>query len=399
MKNNKHVVTVGQLLVGGGLLLSLAVGLGLWQPMVGAQGSKSVPQFQVDPFWPKPLPAVRDADGVLHQWVTGEVGATCIDSHDHIFTVNRGFQTNGLMSQEGTTSIPTPPVVVFDTEGNMVTHWGDPAIAEDGGTAVMPNSVHGCFVDYQNNVWIAGNGDGVVQKYTHDGEMLMQIGTKGICDGPGNGRGVYPTCGEPGSNTSRTLLNGPADIAVDPGPDPVTGEPGSVYIADGYGNYRVVVFDRDGNYLRQFGSMGTGPGQFVESGGGHPHCVVLGNDGLVYACDRGQNRIHVFDKVGDFQRTIAIDPPDQMLATLRATDITFSEDPEQTFIYDTDLGSDAVWILDRMLGNVVGGFGHGGHNAGQFTFLHTLVVDSGGNLYVSETINGRRNQKFVKVSD
>jgi DNA-binding beta-propeller fold protein YncE len=188
-------------------------------------------------------------------------------------------------------------------------------------------------------------------------------------------------------------------VAVDPNPDPVTGESGSVYIADGYGNHRIVVFDSKGKYLRQFGSAGTGLGQFVARGGGHPHCVVLGGDGLVYACDRGQNRIHVFDKTGGFRKTIPVNPPDQLLATSRATDIAFSRDQEQKFIYVTDLGSDAVWIIDRALAKVVGGIGHAGHNAGQFTFLHTLATDSKGNLYVSETIGGRRNQKFVKLPD
>src|SRR5437879_9252431 len=131
--------------------------------------------------------------------------------------------------------------------------------------------------------------------------MPRQITTNGLCDCPNTTRpqAPYPTCGEPGSNASHALLNDPADIAVDPNPDPVTGQRGSVYIADGYGNYRIVVFDNKGQYLRQWGSPGSGPSQFGATGGGHPHCVVVGNDGLVYACDRSQNRIEVFDKLGN----------------------------------------------------------------------------------------------------
>src|SRR5688572_12838892 len=172
----------------------------------------------------------------------------------------------------------------------------------------MPHGVHGCFADYQDNIWIAGNADGVVQKWSHDGKLLLQIGTKGLCDGPPtlSPNSPHPTCGSPGYNSSRTLLNNPADVAVDPNPDPVIGQVGSVYIADGYGNHRIVVFDAAGKYLRQFGSAGSGPGQFVATGGGHPHCVILGNDRLVYACDRGQNRVHVFDRAGTLQKTLPI---------------------------------------------------------------------------------------------
>ena len=365
-----------------------------------AQGSAKAPAYKVDPFWPKPLPIVTDADGQSHQWVTGEVGASCIDSHDHIITVNRGFLKGGLLGQEGTQSIPAPPVVVYDPEGNIVSSWGDAALTQAGVTATLPNGIHGCFADYQDNIWIAGNADGIVQKWSHDGkQMLLQIGTKGTCDGPPTTRpqAPFPTCGEPGTNSSRVLLNDPADIAVDPNPDPVTGQPGSVYVADGYGNHRVVVFDSAGHYLRQWGSAGSGPGQFVATGGGHPHCVVLGNDGLVYACDRGQNRIQVFDRTGALKRTITINQPDQLKATSRADDLVFSTEPAQTFMFVVDLGSDRVWILERATGAFVGSVGRAGHMAGEFTFPHTAAVDSRGNLYVAETVGGRRHQKFLRV--
>ena len=292
-------------------LLALVLGGMLWSALPTAQDAAPAPSYRVDPFWPKPLPTTIDEDGLARQWVTGMVGASCIDSQDRVITVNRGFLPNGLLPQEGSQSIPSPPVIVYDTAGDVAASWGDPSLTEDGAAAVLPHGIHGCFVDEMDNIWIAGNSDGVVQKWTHDGsQMLLQIGTKGVCDGPPtlNPNAPHPTCGEPGYNSSRTLLNAPADIAVDPNPDPVTGERGSVYIADGYGNHRIVVFDREGNYLRQWGSAGSGDGQFVEGGGGHPHCVVLGNDGLVYACDRGQNRIQVFDREGNLQRIIPVDP-------------------------------------------------------------------------------------------
>lgn len=385
-----------------GILVTLSLGVSFRHSVsMWAQGGPKVPIYKVDPFWPKTLPTTKDAEGLAHPWVTGEVGASCIDSHDHVITVNRGFLRNGLLAQEGTQSVPSPPVIMFDADGNIASTWGDASITPAGVTAVLPNGIHGCVADYEDNIWLAGNADGVVQKWSHDGKrMLLQIGTKGVCDGPpARPQAAYPTCGEPGSNASRTLLNQPADIAVDPNPDPVTGERGSVYIADGYGNHRIVVFSSKGQYLRQWGSSGSGPGQFVATGGGHPHCVALGNDGLVYACDRGQNRIEVFDRLGNLTRTIPVNPPDQMKATLRATDIAFSGDRAQTFMFVIDLGSDRVWIIDRTSGRVLGGVGRPGHQAGEFTFPHTAALDSKGNLYVAETIGGRRAQKFSRVSD
>ncbi len=384
------------------IVAALLFAFGIWSPFQNlAKADKGVseipPKFKVDPFWPKPLPAPGG-----HQWVTGEPGGSCVDSKDHIITVNRGFQTGGLVSNDGTTSIPSPPVLEFDPKGNLVRAWGDPSLVQSGPNAgknaVMPNGIHGCFVDHQDNVWIAGNADGVVQKWTHDGsQMLLQIGTKFLCDT------MTGVCGATGAlNSSPTLLNNPADIAVDP-------ENGDVYIADGYGNYRVVVFDQNGGYLRQWGEPGTGPGEFGNSG--HPHCVVIGKDRLVYACDRANNRIQVFEKtpkmctgtlpnLGVCQpvRIIPVTPPSPLdQSTLRACDIDFSIDRYQTWMYDTDLGSDKVWVMNRELGTIEYGLGRAGHMAGEFIFPHTATVDSKGNLYIAETINGRRIQKFVNL--
>jgi hypothetical protein len=386
------------------------------------------PTFKVDPFWPRPLP---------DNWVTGEVGGTCIDSQDHVFIVTRGFQTGGLASPEGVGGADTktgtldgpfkskasPPVIEFDPEGNVVNTWGNPALVPagtigpagnniGGQNAVLPNGIHGCYVDFEDNVWIAGNGDGVVQKYSHDGTLLMQIGTKFVCD-DGNG-GAIPCTGTGGGNVMRTgnshtLLNLPADIAVDPAN-------GDIYIADGYGNHRVVVFDRNGGYLRQMGSVGSGPGQFTAGDGGHPHCVVLPKNGYVYACDRGQDRINVYTKgtgmtAGVFVRDIPIVPGTAAIGTSgSAWDVDFSPDVAQTFMYESDGGNEIMWIMDHAkaltgvspagLPNpaILGGFGRPGHMAGDFTFLHMMAIDSRGNLYAGETVGGRRIQKFTLVS-
>src|SRR5437879_11489513 len=244
---NKRYVYWGT--IGLGLGLALGIGLVSMEPVAGPQKAEKrlvAPTFKVDPFWPKRLP---------DNWVTGEPGGTCIDSQDHLIIVTRGFQTGGLASPEGVGGADTktgtlggafkskasPPVIEFDTEGNVVRAWGNPALVPagtigpagnniGGQSAVLPNSIHGCFVDYQDNVWIGGNGDGVVQKYSHDGTLLLQIGTKFLCDRPDlpGGTGACANGTPPQTGNSQTLLNLPADIAVDPAN-------GEVYIADGSG--------------------------------------------------------------------------------------------------------------------------------------------------------------------
>ncbi len=133
-----------------------------------ARSDVRTPQFAVDPYWPKPLPTFKGSDGHLHRWATGEIGGTCVDSHDHIFTLNRGWQNSSLgrlHTFEAMSSVPAPPVVAYDPDGYVVTSWGDASVfAPSGGTKVMPESLHGCFADYEDNIWIGGNSDGIVQK-------------------------------------------------------------------------------------------------------------------------------------------------------------------------------------------------------------------------------------------
>ena len=431
------------------VVLALAIGFGVWHPKTAKADSYNEPSWTVDPSWPKPLPAPVGSDGVAHRWVTGEVAGTCIDSNDHIFTVNRGWEVgvtlNGVLQgnesgaidgeDASASAIPSPPVVAYDQLGNVVDSFGNPALVQTGvsygAAAVLPQGLHGCYVDYQDNVWIGGNGDGIVQKYSQNGTLLMQIGVKGECDGPANnstvgGATTYSTCGEAlDYNSSHTLLNEPADIAVDPEPDPVTGKPGDIYIADGYGNHRVVVFDSTGTYVRQFGTpcSTTGPscpdGTFGATGGGHPHCVVLGNDNLVYSCDRPDSRIEVWQKDGTFVKSIPINPPSTASAgnqaailkgSTRACDLDFwpnidfladKSPTSQRLMINVDLSNDNVWILDKATGGMIGALGRcgispcPGHSAGEFAFAHTGATVSNGDIYIAETITGRRIQKFT----
>jgi len=329
-----------------------------------------VPKYVVDPLWPKPF---------RNMWVTGDVAGTCIDAQDHVFIVNR----NNLTPDEIRNSHPSPAIIEFDPEGTVVNSWGDRKILPTG-------SLHGCTIDGENNVWLAGSSDGIIQKYTHDGsKLLMQIGTRGKLDTSDYTPGGYDM------NASHTMLNKPSSIAIDPGN-------GDIYVSDGYGNRRVAVFDKDGKFLRQWGAQGT-VAQTEEGVGGvfldTVHCVVIDNAGLVYVCDRKGDRIEVFDKMGNFKKNIYIKKGTGYRRGLAgsAWSIVFSRDPQQKYMFVSDGGNEVIWILDHATGEILSGFGGAGHQAGNFSFLHTMAIDSKGNLITGETINGRRVQKFNLV--
>lgn len=339
------------------------------------------PTFEVDASWPKPLP---------DKWAVGEIGGTCVDAQDHVFIVNRG----NLTPREKEQAISAPPVIEFDSQGNVLNAWGN--------RDVLPNSIHGCFVDSEGDVWVAGNADAIVQKYSHDGsKLLLQIGSKGLFDTSDGTLTGAPL------NSSHTLLNRPASIAV----DPINGD---IYVADGYGNRRVVVFDRTGRFLRQWGRQGTKAE--VDAGVGSVflevvHCVVLGKDGLVYVCDRRADRVQIFDKSGRFLKSIFVAkgtgahggwlPGGDLEQTPdlwgSAFGVAFSPDATQEFMYVCDGGNEVVWILDRASGRVLSSFGRPGHQIGAFHFLHSIAVDSQGRVITGEVVGGRRVQRFRLV--
>jgi hypothetical protein len=332
---------------------------------VQAQGRG--PKFVVDPSWPKPLP---------ENCVNGQVSGVCVDTQDHVFIVNR----NDMTDKEAEIAQQAPPYVEFDPDGNVVNSFGD--------WKVVPNITHGCIIDYENNFWTGGNGDGIIQKYSHDGKLLMQIGKRGVVDtsdGTLKGRAL---------NSSHTQFYMPSDIAV----DPVNGD---FYVADGYGNSRIAVFDRSGKFLRQWGHQGTKEEADAGVGGAFMqvvHCVVIGNDSLVYVCDRQGDRIQVFDRMGNFKNNIWIKRESSLPDNWGTTWwIGFSPDREQKYMYVDDGGDEQVKILDHASGEVLSSFGRPGHQIGAFTHGHTLAVDSKGSVYVAETDWGRRVQKFNPV--
>ncbi len=328
----------------------------------------AVQRFEFDPGWPKPLPA---------GWIGGQLPCVYVDHNDNILVVNRG----DITAEERETCIQAPAVMIFDRQGNLIHAWGD--------WEVLPSTPHSCAVDKDNNVWIDANGDGMVQKYTYDGKLLLQIGKKGVFDtDDGTKRGNA-------LNAGRDRLHKPAGIACDP-------ENGDVYFADGYGNRRVVVFDRNGNFLRQWGRQAT-PEEMEAGVGGVfaevVHSVEISKAGLVYVGDRQGDRVQVFDKMGNFKRNIWVRTGTPSLPDKRGTAwwTAFSPDREQKYLYVMDGRGEQVHTLDHASGKILSSFGRPGHQLGSFTHGHSLAVDSSGNLYIAETNWGRRVHKFKLV--
>lgn len=334
------------------------------------------PRFEVDPFWPKPLP---------NHWIMGNVVGVDVDAQDHIWVVHR----QGTLEPKETYAaqvppasdccIPAPPVLEFDQAGDLIGHWGGPGEGYD-----WPTSMHGIAIDPEGNVWIGGNGqrDSMILKFTPQGKFMMQIGKTGQSQG---------------SNDTENLGR-PAKIWFDP-------KTKEVYVADGYRNHRVIVFDYEtGKYKRHWGAYGKKPsdenvGPYVAGSKDEPqfrnpvHCAVLSNDNLLYVCDRTNDRVQVFKPDGTFleERYYYTNT----LGDGSVWDIAFSKDPEQRFIYVADGTNEKIHILDRKTMEVLTSFGDGGRQPGEFYAVHSIATDSKGNLFTTETYRGQRVQKFV----
>jgi DNA-binding beta-propeller fold protein YncE len=387
----------------GATALALLLASGVWRASdqaSAARGGRVAPKFQVDPFWPKPFP---------NNWQIGQVGGIAVDQYDHIWIIQRQRTLTadeaGAVNGRSDCCYYAPAVMRFDRAGNFLQGWGG-VYNSDGSPSTWlatkcreedgcqwPSGEHGIFVDHNDNVWIAGNGgaganaDHVVLKFTMDGTFLLQIGRRGM------NAGSNATTGSPNGTP---LLGRPADVEV----DPVTNE---AYIADGYQNKRVLVVDATtGLYKRHWGAYGNVPsdaplGPYVP--GERPpqfrnpvHCVRIANDGLVYVCDRVNDRIQVFRKNGTFVTEFFVET--DTLGNGSTWDVDLSPDRRQTFLYNPDGENNYVWILQRLTGDILGKFGRNGRYAGQFHWVHNLAVDSKGNIYTAEVDTGKRTQKF-----
>ena len=344
---------------------------------VAAQaGDDGAPGFTFDPTWPRPLP---------DNWTLGNVVGVAVDSRDHIWIVHRpGSLTPQERGADADPPLaeccrPAPPVIEFNQAGDVVQAWGGPGAGYE-----WPQSEHGIFIDHLDNVWLGGSGDADSQvlKFTRNGRFLLQIGAQG------QGQGSNDTAN----------FGKPAELHVDP-------EANEVYIADGYGNRRVAVFDANtGEYRRHWGAYGNVPtddpytydpdAPLSQQFGRPVHCATLSADGRIYVCDRVNNRIQVFEKDGTYIDEVVIAP--RTLAFGAAFDVDFSPDPDQRFLYNIDGMNQKVWVIERADLSVVDSFGFGGHRAGGFTAAHSLTADSRGNLYVGETLEGKRVQRFLR---
>ncbi len=359
-----------------------------------AKPGAQVPQFQFDKTWPKPLPNLMKV---------GQVVGVAVDSRDHIWIVQRPGTLKpsereafdgaygGFKGAVAGCCRPAAPVIEFDQAGNMVQMWGGPEDGLDWPTpgpkspdnayGHAPFGEQGIFVDFNDNVWLGadGPGDAQILKMSRFGRKMLQIGKKGQATG----------------NADTMNLNGATGIVVDP-------KTKETYVADGLRNRRVVVFDVSGKYLRHWGAYGKPPSDTPPTKPDSPDvnspnfgevsCIAQAKDQLLYVCDRVNNRVQVFTTDGKFvkQGVIAASTPGGT-----AYGISFSADPEQKFAYVADGTNEKVWILDRESMAVLSSFGAGGHWGGAFTTANAIATDSRGNVYVGETWEGKRVQRFL----
>ena len=404
------------------IVIALASTLVDWHAVTTAsQAAGEVPIYAWDPYWPKrPLP---------NNWAMGDVGGIDVDSRDHVWVLNRprsvlpGHEDDASYPMPESECCQVPPSVIeFDPTGNVVQGWGGPgpehtwAKSEAGSPQSVPrgydatynakspqpprinleprtyhwvNSEHSLTIDHKGNVWFAGSH---VMKFTRDGKFLLEIGYAP----PDQKR-------KPDSHNTKLVGMGGNVAGV-----AVSADTNEVFVADGYGNRRVIVFDAEtGAFKRYWGAYGKPPDDSVPhrpvpfqwTPSDPPptqfnvaHSARIDKDGLLHVGDRNNARIQVFRKDGTFVREAFIRP-----TTMRGTvlDLAFSKDPGQRWVFVADGRNDKVWILRRSDLWVVGEFGHGGQFGGGFTIAHAIAADSKNNIYVGESISGSRVQKFT----
>jgi sugar lactone lactonase YvrE len=370
----------------GATFVTTLVGLGIAQGIfekASAQNKASmiqVPRFEVDPLFPKPLP---------NNWYQGQTIGLSVDASDHVWIVHRA---DSLSDSEQALDLKTamccakaPPVLEFDQMGNLLNHWG----GSDGPTHQWPASNHGIEIDKKGFIWMGGNGggqDGHVIKFTKEGKVVMQIGVKKM--------------GLTADSNSMDRFYQVARIFTDPNSN-------ELYFADGYGNKRVAVVDSEtGKILRYWGAYGNKPvdgpltppqynpaGPLSQQFRGPVHCANISNDGIVYVCDRGNNRIQSFTKDGKYIKEVQLQPNTRGDGS--TWDIAFSRDTAQKYMYVADGKNEKVWILERATMEPLSSFGSGGKQPGQFYAVHSIATDSKGNIYTTETYDGRRLQRFL----
>ncbi len=335
------------------------------------------PTFKVDPSWPLEMP---------NHWIMGAVTGVFVDAKQHVWVTHlpEVLTEEELYEQQtppmGTCCKAAPPVLEFDQQGKLVQGWGQGSMTD---FTDWPREPHGIFVDHNDFVWVGSYNRHRVMKFTRDGKHVMTLGQYEKTNG----------------SADRTLLGGPSGIWVDP-------KNNEVYISDGYRNHRIIVFDgATGTYLRHWGAYGSVPDdtekfdpKTMVAGAlpkqfSTPHGITGSTDGKIYVADRRGNRIQVFDHAGKFLAEKVIAPA--TLSSGSAFVPVLSPDAQQQWLYVADGTNHKVWILRRSDLEVVGEFGRGGRQVGQFLRPHGMSIDNQGNLYVGEATTGRRVQKFA----
>lgn len=322
-----------------------------------------VPVFESDPGWPVTPP----------DWEWGQVIGIFADSRGHVWTSSRSR------------------ISEWDPAGALVQSWD--ARGPDGNWS----TIHGLFVDHNGFVWASARESQLTVKFTRTGGVALVIGKYN----------------ETGGSNDTALLGRPADVWVDPADN-------EAFIADGYGNRRIIVFDgATGRYLRHWGAYGRQPVDPPRRGGGGgtrgagggrgepapipaeppqqfsvPHGIAGSRDGLIYLADRANNRIQVFRQDGTFVAERILRPrcgaeaatwaPKRPCGTEAAFSIAFSHDAPQTYVYVADGGTHVITVLRRSDLEVVSEFGGPGVGPGELGRPHNLSVDPSGNIFVAE---------------
>jgi hypothetical protein len=374
------------------MLVAAAVLAPVQRPVAAQRpGTVTAPYFEVDPFWPKPLP---------NQWLLGSVAGVSVDDRDTVWIIHRppslGDNERGLERGFSECCAPAPPVLAFDRDGRLVASWGGPGMGYE-----WPQTNHGITADREGHVWLGGSGDADshVLKFTRAGVFVKQFGRAGARRGPDSAKAAATWVGNSHDVTSYGRV---AKIDVDTAAN-------EAYLSDGYLNKRVAVIDTEtGAMKRYWGAYGgkpddTVPGDYRPEAPPEPqfrgpvHCAVLSGDGLVYVCDRMNNRIQVFRRDGTFvaeaffaKATRGARPGEGG----SVSDIAFSADRRQTYLYVADLLNAKIRVLRRDTLEELTSFGGGGRQPGQFYGPHNIATDSRGDIYLVETFEGKRIQKF-----
>jgi DNA-binding beta-propeller fold protein YncE len=335
-------------------------------------GAHSVPMFAVDRAWPK-VPA---------KWKLGDASSFAVDAKDDVWLLHRPRTL-----KPADAAMAAPPVIVFDTAGNFIKAWGGA-----GNGYEWPEREHGIHLDYKGFVWLGGNNcptnglpglkpvaDDQLLKFTQEGKFVMQIGHSNRSKG----------------NADTENLHRAADVWV----HPPTNE---LFVADGYGNHRVAVFDAEtGAFKRMWGAFGNkpmdddhcdvvAPKSFPDGPGPQNfstvHAIRVARDGMVYVADRENRRVQMFTTGGTFVKQLI------RTATPFARDLALSPDAAQQFLYVGD--GDDIAVVDRKTLEIVGSI----KVAGMIGGGHQIATDSKGNIYIAQTTAGLQKLAFKGMS-